>query len=88
MDEIGGVKFLTEKGSSRTYEACHPQLLQGLGTFVGEYKIHLKQNSVSHAVGVARQVPIGMREAVKREVPGMQRERVVRNVGNVGGPTE
>lgn len=54
MDELDGIKFLTEVGSIETYKDRHPPLLHGLGSFAGDYTIRLKPIPVPHAVHVAR----------------------------------
>ena len=57
-----------------------PDLFQGLGTLGEEYTIHLRENATPFALSTPRNVPLPLREKVKKELEQMEQLGVVRKV--------
>lgn len=60
-------------------------MFQGLGTFKGEYEICLKPNATPHALFIARNVPIPLREKVCEE---LQRMETLGIISKADAPTD
>ena len=55
----------------------YPKVFTGLGTMQGEYTIKLQANAQPHAIYVARNVPIPLRDNVQTELTRMESLEVI-----------
>ena len=58
----------------------YPKVFTGLGTMQGEYTIKLQANAQPHAIYVARNVPIPLRDKVQTELTRMESLGVISRV--------
>lgn len=63
----------------------YPKLFTGLGTFKGEYKIHLKPRAQLFALSAPRNIPLPLRKEVEKELQSMEQSGVISKVSK---PTE
>ena len=73
------VAEVSENYSSVIFQK-YPKVFTGLGTMKGEYTIKLQANAQPHAIYVARNVPIPLREKVKSELTRMENLGVISQV--------
>jgi len=61
-------------------QKTYPKVFTGLGTMKGDYTIKLCENAQPHAIYVARNVPIPLREKVQTELTRMKNLGVILQV--------
>ena len=79
LDLVVRVAEVSEDYSSIALKKC-PKVFMGLETMKGEYTIKLEANAKPHAIYVARNVPIPLREKVKSELTRMENLGVISQV--------
>lgn len=58
----------------------YPKLFEGLGSFEGNFTIHLKPDTQPHSIFTPRNVPIPLRTKVKKELDRMETLGVISKV--------
>lgn len=82
------LQFGLVKGINRVEDNIynkHPKLFRELGELPDVFKIHLKEESSPICINVPRRLPIGLREATKKELDRMEKLGVIEKVEK---PTE
>ena len=75
LNLLSHVEYIDKKTVSQ-----YPSLFNGLGTFVHEYKIQLKPNSVPFSLSTLRNIPLALRPKVQMELQHMESLGVISRV--------